>query len=166
MIQLLSTVNHGLVLLFGVFLSVLFAGGSQGRDRLSIGVFSVFTLCLQTACDYFFGLSLTMRLYPFITHLPLVLFLVVALKKPVGISIVSVLTAYFCCQLPRWTGVLAQQLFHTHTADLIAYSVSILVFFFLIWRFFAKPAHLAMIDSKQSLFLFGCLPAVYYVFVY
>ncbi|MEG0864556.1 MAG: ATP-binding protein [Clostridia bacterium] len=166
MIQLLSTVNHGLVLLFGVFLSVLFAGGSQERDRLSIGAFSVFTLCLQTACDYFFGLSLTMRLYPLITHLPLVLFLVLALKKPVGISIVSVLTAYFCCQLPRWTGVLAQQLFHTHTADLIAYSVSILVFFFLIWRFFAKPAHLAMTESKQSLFLFGCLPAVYYVFDY
>ncbi|MEG0721736.1 MAG: ATP-binding protein, partial [Lachnospiraceae bacterium] len=105
--QLLSIVNYGLVLLFGVFLSVLFAGRSNSqRERLSILLFSIFTLCVQTGCSFIFGLSITTKLYPLITHLPLVLFLVFALKKSVGISIVSVLTAYFCCQLPRWVGVL------------------------------------------------------------
>ncbi|MEG2136951.1 MAG: ATP-binding protein, partial [Clostridia bacterium] len=87
--RLLSTVNYGLVLLFGVFLSVLFSGGCKGRkERLYILLFSLFTLCAQTACSYAFGLSATTKLYPLITHLPLVLFLVLALKKPVGISIV------------------------------------------------------------------------------
>ncbi|MEG1514167.1 MAG: ATP-binding protein [Clostridia bacterium] len=165
--RLLSTVNYGLVLLFGVFLSVLFSGGCKGRkERLYILLFSLFTLCAQTACSYAFGLSATTKLYPLITHLPLVLFLVLALKKPVGISIVSVLTAYFCCQLARWTGVLALHLFHARIAYLIAYSVAIIVFFFLLWRLFVEAAHQAMTYSRQSLFLFGCLPAVYYVFDY
>ncbi|MEG2198801.1 MAG: ATP-binding protein, partial [Anaerovorax sp.] len=123
-------------------------------------------LCMQTACSYFFGLESTTKLYPLIVHLPLVVFLVLALKKSVVISIVSVLTAYFCCQLPRWAAVLSQQFFQTRTAYLITYSVSIIVFFFLMRRFFTKPAHQAMTYSRQSLFLFGGLPAVYYVFDY
>ncbi|MEG0876783.1 MAG: ATP-binding protein [Oscillospiraceae bacterium] len=167
MIRILSMFNYGLVLLFGVFLSVLFAGRSKrNKDHLSILLFSVFTLILQTACSYFFGMSLTVKLYPLITHLPLVLFLVLVLKKPLGISIASVLTAYFCCQIPRWAGVLARQIFHTRSAYLITYSITIILFFFLIWRFFAKPAHQAMTYSRKSLILFGCLPAVYYVFDY
>ncbi|MEG1491911.1 MAG: ATP-binding protein, partial [Oscillospiraceae bacterium] len=165
--RLISAFNYGLVLLFGVFLSVLFAGRSKKqKDCLKILLFSVFTLCLQTACSYFFGFDITTKLYPLITHLPLVLFLVLALKKPVGISIASVLTAYFCCQLPRWVGVLSYQIFKVPMAYPIAYSISIISFFFLIWRFFTKPAHQAMTYSKQSLILFGCLPAVYYVFDY
>ncbi|MEG1973304.1 MAG: hypothetical protein RR315_09075, partial [Oscillospiraceae bacterium] len=167
MVKMLSAFNYGLVLLFGIFLSVLFSGGSKNnRNRLKILAFSLFSLCLQTACAFFFGLSITTKLYPVIVHLPLIIFLVLVLKKPVGISIISVLTAYFCCQLPRWIGVLSQQLFHTRIAYLLTYSVAIIGFFFLIWYFFVEAAYQAMTYSKQSLFLFGCLPAVYYAFDY
>lgn len=165
--QLLSIVNYGLVLLFGVFLSVLFAGRSNSRrEHRSILLFAAFILCVQTACSFFFGVSITTKLYPFITHLPLILFLVFVLKKSVSISVVSVLTAYFCCQLPRWAGVLSQQLFHSHIANQLAYSIAAIVFFFLIGRFFAKPAYQAMTYSRQSLFLFGFLPMIYYIFDY
>ncbi|MEG2421105.1 MAG: ATP-binding protein [Oscillospiraceae bacterium] len=165
--RLLAAFNYGLVLLFGVFLSVLFAGGVKDRlDRMKILLFVIFTLILQTSCSLLFGLDVTTKLYPLIAHLPLILFLVLALKKPVGISIVSVLTAYFCCQLPRWAGVLAQEISHSRTPYLITYSIAAISFFFLICRFFTKPAHQAMTYSRQSLFLFGCLPAVYYVFDY
>ncbi|MEG2660963.1 MAG: ATP-binding protein [Oscillospiraceae bacterium] len=167
MIRLLSTLNYGLVLLFGVLLSVLFAGTDKSkRNTLSIVFFSVFTLCVQTACSYFCGIDITTKVYPLITHLPLVLFLIIVLKRPVAISIVSVLTAYFCCQMPRWLGVLAKHFFGTPLAYSITYSVSVIVFFFLIWKLFAKHAYQAMAYSRQSLFLFGCLPAVYYVFDY
>ncbi|MEG0812444.1 MAG: GHKL domain-containing protein [Clostridium sp.] len=165
--QLFTTLNYGLVLLFGVFLSVLFAGGAKSRrDRLMIFLFLIFTLCMQTACSVLFGVGSTTKLYPLLTHLPLILFLVFALKKPVGISISSVLTAYFCCQPPRWVGVLFQQLFHIRIVSLLAYSIAIVTFFFIMWRFFAKPAYQAMTYSRQSLLLFGCLPAIYYVFDY
>lgn len=134
--QLLSILNYGLVLMFGVFLSVLFAGGAKSlRERLMISLFLVFTLCMQTTCSFLFGLSSTTKLYPLITHLPLILFLVLGLKKPVGISISSVLTAYFCCQLPRWVERLSQQLFHVRIVSLLAYSIATIVFFFIIWLF-------------------------------
>ncbi|MEG1943253.1 MAG: ATP-binding protein, partial [Angelakisella sp.] len=120
MIKLLTTFNYGLVLLFGVLLSVMFAGGCKSRkEHLKIFLFSVFTLLLQTACSYFFGLNATTKLYPLIVHLPLILFLVLLLKKPMGISIISVFTAYFCCQLPRWAGVVVEQIFHTRISYLI-----------------------------------------------
>ncbi|MEG1577448.1 MAG: GHKL domain-containing protein [Oscillospiraceae bacterium] len=165
--RLLAAFNYGLVLLFGVFLSVLFAGGAKSRrDRLMILLFVIFTLALQTACSLFFGLDITTKIYPLIAHLPLILFLVLALKKSAWMSVVSVLTAYFCCQLPRWVGVLAQQICHTRTLSLLTYSIAAVLFFLLICRFFTKPAHQAMTYSRQSLFLFGCLPAVYYVFDY
>ncbi|MEG0765079.1 MAG: GHKL domain-containing protein, partial [Pseudoflavonifractor sp.] len=66
----------------------------------------------------------------------------------------------------RWAGVLAQQIFKTRTPYLITYSIAAILFFCFICRFFTKPAHQAMTYSRQSLFLFGCLPAVYYVFDY
>ncbi|MEG1992767.1 MAG: GHKL domain-containing protein [Acetivibrio sp.] len=167
MIRLLSIFNYGLVLLFGVILSVLFSGkGKSPRERFYIFLFSIFSLCIQTGFSSVFGLSITTKFYPLITHLPLVLFLVLVLKSPLGISFVSVLTAYFCCQLPRWAGVMSLQLFHSRIAYLLTYSISICIFFFLIWHYFAPAAREAMIYSRQSRFLFGCLPAVYYIFDY
>ncbi|MEG1943252.1 MAG: GHKL domain-containing protein, partial [Angelakisella sp.] len=46
------------------------------------------------------------------------------------------------------------------------HSVSTIVFLSLIWHFFAKPTYQAMTYSRQSMFLFGCLPVIYYVFDY
>ncbi|MEG1778610.1 MAG: ATP-binding protein [Oscillospiraceae bacterium] len=56
--------------------------------------------------------------------------------------------------------------FENEYSYFIGYSTTIIVFFVLIWRYFSKPTYLAMIYSRQSLLLFGCLPAVYYVFDY
>ncbi|MEG0709622.1 MAG: hypothetical protein RR481_05265 [Longicatena sp.] len=107
--QMFSVFNYGLVLLFGVFLSVLFAGKNQGKkENISIIIFLIFTLCIQIVSVFLFGLENTKKIYPLIVHLPLVIFLVLVLKKHWGESIVSVLVAYFCCQLPRWTALFFQ----------------------------------------------------------
>ncbi|MEG0093662.1 MAG: GHKL domain-containing protein [Erysipelotrichaceae bacterium] len=165
--KMLTLINYVLVLLFGVFVSVLLSGGSNSKkEHLKIVLFSLLSLTIQGSCTILFGVAFTTKLYPLITHLPLILFLVLVLKKPCSIAITSVLTAYFCCQLPFWTGILSQELFYTYDVYQYTYTIMIFVFFFLIWYFFAKPAHQAMIYSKKSLFLIGFLPAVYYIFDY
>ncbi|MEG1475487.1 MAG: ATP-binding protein, partial [Longicatena sp.] len=162
-----SVFNYGLVLLFGVFLSVLFVGENQGKkENISIIIFLIFTLCIQIACVFLFGLEVTKMIYPLIVHLPLIIFLVLVLKNHWGESIVSVLVSYFCCQLPRWTALLFQQIFHAKIIYNVTYSIAIIIFFLLIWRFFAKSIQQAMKYSKRALFLFGCLPAGYYIFDY
>ena len=94
----LGAFNYALVLLYGLFLSAAIAGGWENRrqKRLIIALCPLFLL-IQTPCWLILGEGTTKQLYPLIVHLPLVLILILALKKPVGIALVSVCTAYLCC---------------------------------------------------------------------
>lgn len=163
----LGLLNYGLVLQYGILLSVRFAGGCGARiNRWWIAAFGLSMLSVQYLCWSFLGLTLTTKLYPLISHLPLVLMLVYGLKKPWGIAIASVLTAYFCCQLPRWMGTISLSLFETQLAYEAGYAISIVPLFYVLWKYFAKAAYRAMTYSTRALLLFGGLPLFYYLFDY
>lgn len=167
LLNFLGVFNYGLVLLYGLFLSVFIAGGwENGKQRgLVIALCPVFIL-IQAPGWLLLGEDTVKKLYPLIVHLPLVLILIFALKKPVGVCVVSVLTAYLCCQLPRWGKIAVAAVTRWELAGEIAYILIIGPLFFLLLRYFVKPAHAAMTYSRQSLLLFGSLPAVYYLFDY
>lgn len=163
----LGAVNYGLVLLYGLFLSVSIAGGCKSRgERIVVFLLAPVFLLIQTPCWLLLGVDAAKQLYPLIVHLPLGLVLIFGLKKPVGISLVSICTAYLCCQLPRFGSIAAAALTGSPMAGEITYTVLILPIYFLLWRFFAPAAHNAMTDSRQSLLLFGSLPVFYYIFDY
>ena len=167
LLTLLSVFNDGLVLLYGLFLSVCIAGGWETKHqlRLIVALCPVFLL-IQVPCWLLLGEEASKQLYPLIVHLPLALVLIFPLKKPVGIAIVSILTAYLCCQLPRWGSIAVAAITHSALAGEIAYTVLIGPLFLLLQRCFVKPAYSAITYSPRSLLLFGSLPAVYYVFDY
>ncbi|WP_283625042.1 ATP-binding protein [Clostridium butyricum] len=165
--QVLTTFNYALVLIYGVLLTVDFANEYiTKKQRYFIFFFITLLLLTQTFCGFIFGLSFTQKIYPFISHVPLVLILVIYFKKKLAIAVVSVLTAYFYCQLPRWVGSIAEFVFGVRLAYLIVYTVSIVIFYFILKRYFSIPAYYAMTYSRRSLFLFGCLPLFYYLFDY
>ena len=166
-LKLLSTFNYGLVLIYGLFLSTHIAGGwDTKRQKWLIISLCPLLLLIQILCWICWGLTITKQLYPLITHLPLVLILIFALKKRVGISLVSVLTAYLCCQLPRWVRLMFTALTESSLAGEISYTISVVLIYFLLRRYFVRIANDAMTYSAQTLFLFGSLPCVYYVFEY
>lgn len=163
----LRAINYGLVLIFGLFLSTDIAGGWEKRSQKRF----VFILCpvfllIQGLCWTIWGISAVEQLYPLITHLPLVLILIFALKKPVGVAVVSVSIGYLCCQLPRWVSLAVTALTQSPLAGEICYTLSIIPVFFLLRRWFVRPAHKAMTGSSRSLALFGSLPIAYYIFDY
>ena len=159
--------NYGLVLIFGLFLSTMISGGCRSRKQWRrICALGVLFLLIQCLFYLFLGLSATKRFYPLIVHLPLVLILIFALKKPAGMSLVSVFTAYLCCQLPRWVNLVLTAITHSPLVGEIFYTLSIFLIFYLLRRHFVQAAHSAMAYSSQTLFLFGSLPAVYYIFDY
>lgn len=167
LLPLLSVFNYGLVLLYGLFLSVSIAGGwENARQRRMIFALCPLFLLTQTICWLLLGQRVVKQLYPLIVHLPLVLILTFALKRPVSVAVVSVLTAYLCCQLPRWGNIAVAAITHSALAGEIAYTLLIGPLFLLLQRCFVKPANSAMTYSGSSLLLFGSLPAVYYVFDY
>ena len=95
LLTILSVFNYGLVLIYGLFLSVFIAGGwDNGKQRgLVIALCPAFIL-IQIPFWLLLGEDTVKKLYPLIVHLPLILILIFPLKKPVGVSVVSVLTAY------------------------------------------------------------------------
>ena len=163
----LGAFNYGLVLLYGLFLSAAIAGGweTPGQKRLLLALCPLFLL-IQTPCWLLLGESTTRQLYPLIVHLPLVLMLIFALKKTAGIALVSVCTAYLCCQLPRWANLAVTAVTHAPLAGEIVYTLAIIPFFLLLRRYFVRPANSAMTASAQSLLLFGSLPVAYYFYDY
>ncbi len=165
--EILGLINYAFVLMYGTFLTVGFAGGCiSKKERREVVVLSVALLAAQTFFYALLGFEQTKRLYPLISHLPLFLMLVLRFKRPWGVALASILTAYFCCQLPRWIGTLTLHLFGTTLAYELGYMLTLVPMFFLLRRYFVKAAYRAMTYSQRSLLLFGGLPLVYYIFDY
>lgn len=165
--DILGIFNDALVLLYGIFLSASISGGCKcRRERATVLILCPILLLPQAACWLALGIEPAKRLYPLIVHLPLFLSLVLALKKPAGIALVSVCTAYLFCQLPRFGSILAAAVTGSELAGEIVYTVLIVAVYLLLQRFFVSAALGAMSDSRQSLLLFGALPVFYYLFDY
>ena len=166
-VDILGGVNCGLVFFFGVALSVSIIGGCNSRREWAL----LFALCpvflaFQTVSWLMWGLDATKRLYPLLVHLPLLLILILGLKKPAGISLVSVCTAYLCCQLPRCAGVVTVAVTGSALLGQLVYSAAIVPIFLFLLRYFVPSARDTMTESRKTLLLFGSLPIIYYVYDY
>lgn len=166
-LTLLGLFNYGLVLIFGLFLSADIAGGWETpQQKHLIWLLCPLFLLVQSLCYSIFDIAMVRRLYPLIIHLPLILLLVFALKKRLGTALVSVCTAYLCCQLPRWVDLTFTALTNSPLVGEISYTLLIVPIFLLLRRYFVPAAHVAMTCSPQALLLFGSLPVAYYLFDY
>lgn len=163
----LGYLNYSVVLLFGVIVSIAFAGVlNQKKNRWAILMFITLLGFIQAILVAALGMDLTRKLYPLITHLPLILFLTYYFKKPLLMSSVSVFSAYLCCQTRRWFG--NSILLFTDSAD-VDYAVQILVtipLLMLLIRYIAPAVTRLMFQSRRSLLMFGAVPFIYYVFDY
>lgn len=167
LLSILAAINYCLVLTYGLLLATDISGGWQNkRQKRFIIALCPILLMVQLPIYLLAGADAVRRLYPLITHLPLALALIFILKRKFGITVVSVCTAYLCCQLPRWVQLMTTAVSHSDLVGEIAYTVAILPIFFLLRRYFVRSAHSAMTHSRHSLILFGSLPVAYYLFDY
>lgn len=167
MAHLIEIMNYTLLLIFGTIASVSFAGYEKtARNRMAITLLVFAILSMQLIAYFSAGLVVAARLYPLITHFPSVMFIILYLKKSLPIAIVSVLTAYLCCQPPNWLGLAMQVLFSNTVAFFIGYSLGLLIMLYLIKRYIAFPVNQVMSYSRWTLFLFGSFPLIYYLFDY
>lgn len=154
-------------LLFGVALSVCFAGIERTRkNNLAVGCSCVILLLVQSTCWWLFGIDLTSKLYPLIIHLPVILFLTIYLKRPWLISTVSVLSAYLCCQVPRWVGSIGGAFFNSKLGEHICYIAAVFLAYYLFQRYVADTLRQLMEKSTKSCILLGAVPLFYYFFDY
>lgn len=157
-----------LVLIYGLALSAdLSTGGHVSRQQKYL----LTLLCLLFLLVLGLGLVLlgertVKQLYPLVIHVPLVLILILFMKKSVGVAIVSTCTAYLCCQPPRWGRIAVEALTQSMLAAELVYILLMPVMYYLLRRFFVAAAYNTMTSSTAVLLLFGSLPVTYYIFDY
>lgn len=167
MLNVLSLINYGLIFIFGVLLSVLFAGvDNTQKNRRTIFCF-IIILCLVQAISWrFLGYEITVKIYPVMIHIPLILCISFYFKRSFPIAFVSVLCAYLCCQTPQWLATVALYLFDNKIAYFIANSFVLFPVFYLLKRYVVASVNRLINLSKKSLLLFGIVPLSYYLFDY
>lgn len=164
---ILYLIRAALLLLFGAYLSVAFAGISFTRKNL-LNTFLLCIVCgiLQTAAYVSLPEDVLWKVYPLNTHLPLILFLYIVYHKKLITALVSVFTAYLWCQPAKWFGVLVYYFSENIVAEYFTKFAVMGIVAFITLKYLA--GYFAVIYNKdtRSVCIFGIMPITYYIFDY
>lgn len=165
--EVLLFIHAAELLLFGVFLSASFSNIKLNRKNISVFlIFSLLSGIIQLLIYIFFSEEIVWKMYPFISHFPLIILLILGYKKKIATAIVSISTAYLCCQPAKWFGIMAKTASNKSEVEYIIQILTLIFVFMIIY--FRFSAYLAEIFEKdvKSVYIFGITPIVYYVFDY
>ena len=124
-----------IALLFGSALAVRFAGMTGTRkNNLAFGGFVLALFVLQLFCLKTWGMAVTLKIYPLISHLPVAVFIALYLKRTWLISFTSMFVSFLCCQPPRWIGAVAGEIYASVAVDHALYILSAFLTYFLLDR--------------------------------
>ncbi len=156
-----------IVLMFGIFVSAGFAGIPFTRKNiLFLLVFSGCSMAAQGILLAVFDEPFVWKMYPIITHLPLLLLFVFFFRKSFPTALVSVFTAYLCCQPAKWFGVLVNTILSDAVLE-YAVRISVLILVYIITSmFFMRTLSKFFSGDAGSVYVFAVVPFIYYVFDY
>ena len=163
----ISMLNGGAVSIFGSVLSAAFCNAlSTKRNRRIFWCSVLLMLIFQCAAYALWEGAFLRKIYPLIMHLPLMLILYLLTGKLLW-PLISILSAYLCCQMRRWFALLAIEIFSGGTVlqDTVELVITLpLILFFL---YFVSPVVQRLLDSPVKIQCqFGAIPALYYGFDY
>ena len=126
--NVLFFLDGALLLVFGATLSAAFSGISLSKRNILIFL-GLCGICgaLQFGMYVAFSEQAVRKLYPLITHLPLLILLCLHYRKRLLTALVSILTAYLCCQPVKWVGILVLTLSHSIVLQYIVISCHIIL---------------------------------------
>lgn len=159
--------HHALTLLFGVGLSAAFCGLSLTRKNIwAVLSFTVFCGVLQLLLFGLLGEAAVWKLYPFITHLPLLLLLCLGFRKRLVTATAAISLAYLCCQPSKWIGLLCDEVISSNIAVWCIRIAVLLAVGAAIIGFLASYISEIFNKDPRSVLIFSAVPLVYYVFDY
>lgn len=166
-IQVLSLIHNSTTMIFGIFISAFFLGVKQNfRNFLILLGVCAFDGILYITSALLFGESFTRWCYALIIHLPLIVFLILYYKYSVISSCISVFSAYLCCQLSNWVGLLMLTITKAQWCYYTSRILITVITFFLLCRFVCHTTETIFAKDTKELCVIGFLPTVYYVFDY
>ncbi len=168
MTESIMVLIHGfIVLLFGVFLSASFANISFSKKNISvILLFCLLLGGIQGVLQLVFSEPVIWKIYPFIAHLPLILFLVFFFKKRPVTALVSVFTAYLFCQPAKWFGVLSYAISDNKVVEYCVRIAVLICVFIVALKFLSHSFSEIFNKDIKSVCIFAIVPITYYLFDY
>lgn len=164
---ILGILHNATTFLFGVYISAAFLGVRMKiKNILILLVFSLLCGGVFLLSYVLFGEDVTEKLYPLIIHLPLVLFLTFYYKYKASLSVLSVLTAYLCCQISNWIGIAAMNLAESNSVYYAVRIVVTAIAFLLLIRFVSDVSAKLLQKPTKAIMIFAMMPIVYYIFDY
>ena len=163
-IYLLNSTSVGI---FGMVVAAFFCDICWTRKKILLMTGSMSAILMFQGIIYFFvDADIVEYIYPFITHFPLIMMLWILSRKCLW-SVISVLTAYLCCQIRRWLALLIVAMFSggsmMQNAAELAVTLPILL---ILVRFIAPSVRSVSHYPTATQYRFGVVPAVYYGFDY
>lgn len=164
---ILFFLHHGLLLLFGLSLSYAFSGIRLKKKNIII-LLAQFIFCglLQVLFYAFWGETVVWRLYPFIVHIPTLLILCLIYKARISTALAAISTAYLCCQPAKWFGLLVKAFTGSYIASQNARIISLILVWALSIFYLAEFVSEIYNKDNRSVWIFGIVPEVYYLFDY
>lgn len=167
MSELIPFCNDWAVGLFGSVLAAYFCSAlTTRRNKWIFWVSMTLIPVLQSWVYYLWDGSFLRKIYPLLVHLPLFLVLLFLTRRALW-PLISIFTAYLCCQLRRWIALFVIQLLGG--GEVMRCSVELLVTLPLLLALlkWAAPtiANLGNYPTKTQC-LFGSVPVMYYAFDY
>lgn len=159
--------HYGLLLVFGVVLSFAFSGLSFGKSTIRVGA-ALVLLCglAQIGALLLFAEEHVWKIYPFITHLPIVLVLGLKYRRNIAAAISATTSAYLCCQIAKWFGLVTQVLTGSAGAEYAVRSLLLVITAAGVLIWFAPAVSHVFLSGRKSAWIFGTIPIVYYAFDY
>lgn len=159
--------NSIAVSLFGSILSAAFSQALDSpRNRRIFFCCMVGITLLQSWIYSLQDIEFLRQIYPLLVHLPLLLLLCFLTKKLLR-SVISILTAYLCCQLRRWLALLIVALLSAEPIlQQLVELIATLPLLLLLLRFVAPAIRPLAAYPVKLQCQFGAIPALYYVFDY
>lgn len=153
-------------LLYGAYLTLAFSGVTlkeNKKDYLTILFFVVF---LQNTSYFILGEEITIYIYPFLIHFPLIYFLFKKMKRSLFHSVMSLVLAFQLLSTRAWLGIIASYCFSAPT-KMLEFSTAIVSFplGYFIGKFVAPPIA-RLKEEPQLMFLTSILPLCYYFITY
>ena len=165
--NILAFLHGATILAFGALLTVSFAGiHSTKKNLLVLLGFYFFSGGLQLTASLTISEEIVWKLYPFITHLPLILLLYFVYRKPLATAAASVFTSYLCCQPSKWFGVLVSHLTNSATAEVSVRILCLIPVGYVAIALLAPFLSEMFNKNTRSVCISGFVPTIYYGFDY
>lgn len=163
---LVHFLNYFTKLLYGCHLALAFSGVTFRQNQKNYGFIMILVIFLQNLSYFTLGEEMTIQIYPFLIHIPIIFCLTKRVKVPLLHSAFGLILAFQLLSCRTWSGVLlgyflgGSQMAEEFATTLLTFPLALL------FSSYLAPPIARLKEEPKIMVLLSVAPISYYVFSY